>query len=91
MKDRECTLITLETILRDALGVIDKAGSRIALVVDAGRYLFDQLMAYCTAPLSYSSRAWFQAPSRFVYRLVKLCSSLFLNSPILNNHLINKL
>ena len=57
MKDRECNLITQETILRDALGVIDKAGSRIALVVDAGRYLFDQLMAGCIAPLSYSSRA----------------------------------
>jgi hypothetical protein len=90
MKDRDCTLITLETRLRDALDVIDKAGSRIAIVVDAGRYLFDQLMAGCTAPLSYSSRALFQSPSRVVSRLVKLFSSSFLNSLILYNHLINK-
>lgn len=37
MKDSECTLITPETILRDALDVIDKAGSRIAFVVDRSR------------------------------------------------------
>lgn len=61
MKDRDCPLITLETRLRDALDVIDKAGSRIAFIVDAGCYLFDQLMAGCTAPLSYSFRALFQA------------------------------
>lgn len=57
MKDWGRTLITPETIPRDALDVIDKTGSQIALVVDAGRYLFDKLMAGCTALPSYSSRA----------------------------------
>lgn len=80
MKDWERTSITPETILRDALNVIDKAGSQIALVVDSDRYLFDQLTAGRTAPLSYSSR------------LVKLCRSLRLNLPIFkNNHCTNKL
>jgi len=37
MKDWERTLITPETLLRDALDVIDKAGVQIGLVVDADR------------------------------------------------------
>lgn len=43
MKNWELTLITPETILRDALDVIDKAGSQIALVVDADRHLLGTL------------------------------------------------
>lgn len=43
MKDWERTLITPETILRDALDVIDKAGSQIALVVDTDRHLLGTL------------------------------------------------
>ncbi len=43
MKDWERTLITPETTLRDALDVIDKAGSQIALVVDADRHLLGTL------------------------------------------------
>ncbi len=38
MKDWERTLITPETILREALDVIDKAGSRIAFIVNADGY-----------------------------------------------------
>jgi hypothetical protein len=80
MKDWERTLITPETILLDALDLIYKPGSRIALIVDAGFYLFKQLIAGCTAPLFYSSR------------LVKLFSSFCLNLPISkNNHCTNKL
>jgi len=43
MKDWERTLIAPETTLRDALEVIDKAGSQIALVVDADRHLLGTL------------------------------------------------
>lgn len=43
MKDWERTLITPETILRDALDLIDKAGSQIALVVDVDRRLLGTL------------------------------------------------
>lgn len=43
MKNWERTLITPETILRDALSVIDKAGSQIALVVDTDRHLLGTL------------------------------------------------
>lgn len=43
MKDWERTLITPETILRDVLDVIDKAGSQIALVVDTDRHLLGTL------------------------------------------------
>jgi dTDP-glucose pyrophosphorylase len=43
MKGWERILITPETILRDALDVIDKAGSQIALVVDADRHLLGTL------------------------------------------------
>lgn len=43
MKDWERTLITPETILRDALDVIDKAGVQIGLVVDADRHLLGTL------------------------------------------------
>jgi dTDP-glucose pyrophosphorylase len=43
MKDWERTLITPETMLRDAFDVIDKAGSQIALVVDSDRRLLGTL------------------------------------------------
>lgn len=43
MKDWERTLITAETTLREALVVIDKAGSQIALVVDGDRHLLGTL------------------------------------------------
>lgn len=43
MKNWESILITPETILRDALEVIDKAGTQIALVVDADRHLLGTL------------------------------------------------
>jgi Nucleotidyl transferase/CBS domain len=43
MKDWERTLITPETSLRAALAVIDKAGSQIALVVDADRHMLGTL------------------------------------------------
>lgn len=43
MKHWERTLIAPDTTLRDALKVIDKAGSKIALVVDAGRHLLGTL------------------------------------------------
>jgi hypothetical protein len=69
MKDWERTLITPETILRDALDVIYKEGSRIAFVVDADRYFFDQLTVCRTPPFSYSSRAWFLAPPTSCFSL----------------------
>jgi dTDP-glucose pyrophosphorylase len=43
MKNWERILITPETTLRDAMNVIDKAGSQIALVVDADRHLLGTL------------------------------------------------
>lgn len=43
MKHWERTLIAPDTTLRDALEVIDKAGSQIALVVDADRHLLGTL------------------------------------------------
>lgn len=43
MKHWEQTLIGLESTLRDALDVIDRAGSQIALVVDADRHLLGTL------------------------------------------------
>lgn len=43
MKHWERTLIAPDTRLRDALEVIDKAGSQIALVVDADRHLLGTL------------------------------------------------
>lgn len=43
MKHWERTLIAPDTTLRDALEVIDKAGSQIALVIDADRHLLGTL------------------------------------------------
>lgn len=92
MNDWELTLITPETILRDALDVIDRTGSRIIFVVDVYRYLFDKLNASRNSPLSYSSGARFLAPPRVASCLVKLRSSLCSNLPIVkNNHCTNKL
>lgn len=43
MKDWQETLVGPETSLREALGVIDRAGAQIALVVDEGRRLLGTL------------------------------------------------
>lgn len=53
MKDWELTLITPETILRDALDVIGKAELQIAIVIDAYPYLLAKLIGGCSKSPSF--------------------------------------